>query len=74
MSLPLWTVAVATFDRGEGRKPSYSAYTLWYDKSWPGICLHDVRAGDGKGAKKIAIAAHKTGDGCRRQLPSVGEL
>lgn len=52
-------VAVFPIEGRSGEKAShYTAYTLWFDASWRGICLHDVTAASGAAAKKLAIADH----------------
>ena len=37
----------------------WSAYTCWYNPSWPGCCLHEVNAQNGTAAKKIALTECK---------------
>ena len=48
--------------RMEGkRKPRYNAYTVWFNESWPGCCVHYIgrEVGSGTAAKKRAIEEHK---------------
>lgn len=41
------------------RLPRVHAYTIWFNPSWEGCCMHEVDACNGTEAKKIAIADHK---------------
>jgi hypothetical protein len=44
----------------EGRKPLYSAYTMWYDPEWKNcVGEYNVEAANGEEAKKIAIGLAK---------------
>lgn len=63
-STRVYTVAVFQHDRGEGRAPIISAYTMWFNPTWAGCCLHRVGAESGTAAKKIAISNHREGFGC----------
>ena len=44
---------------GRQRKPKYAAYTVWYNPSWKGCCVHNVTAQNGAEAKRKAIAGCK---------------
>lgn len=64
---------VAVFGEMGTRRMRFRAYTLWYDPSWEGCCLHEISEsriesavpvgamGRGRGsiAKKLAIAEHR---------------
>lgn len=39
------------------RRLRYTAYTTWFDPSWDGCRMVQVKAASGKEAKSIAIAA-----------------
>jgi hypothetical protein len=52
--------SVATFcSREGGRKPKFSAYTLWYNPEWDGCVMIDVMASSGAEAKRKAIAERR---------------
>lgn len=50
---------VGTFVHQGKRRPRFTAYTLWYDSSWPGCKVYTVRAKNGAEAKKKAIEMRK---------------
>lgn len=52
-------VGVFGHARDGGKKTRYLAYTMWFNPSWAGCCIHRVRAANSKEAKAMAIAEHK---------------
>ena len=50
---------VGVFEHPGKRGPRYAAYTVWYNRSWEGLCEHYVKAENGGSAKKRAIEDHK---------------
>ena len=49
---------VAVFEHLGKRKILLTAYTLWYNPSWEGCCLHTVDSDNGKEAKRQAMDEH----------------
>lgn len=47
---------VGVFADGGAR---FRAYTVWFDETWKGCCVHVVSAVNGTQAKKLAIEEHR---------------
>lgn len=49
---------MAVFEHQGKRKMKFTAYTVWYNPSWEGCCMHNINEISGKIAKAAAIEEH----------------